>query len=111
MFVRLLKGAFLAISFFGSAGLLPAPQVPAHDFAIRNDGATRISFEYRKDDEWKPVTLEAGKDTTLSGDRVRVATTREDGATITVEMPVEVRKKYRLTWNAGSRMWDLGRVS
>jgi hypothetical protein len=109
---RFLKIALLTISLFGAATSLPAPQVPALDIAVRNDATTPVTFEFRDENgDWKKITLEAGKDATLSGDRLRVTSSREDGATITVELPVELRKKYRVNWNNGARFWDFTRVA
>jgi len=55
--------------------------------------------------------LQGGKDVTLTGDRIRVATKRdEDGAMITVDLPVQAGKKYRLIRNPQSGIWDFSRT-
>ncbi|HZU24699.1 MAG TPA: hypothetical protein VFA04_04205 [Bryobacteraceae bacterium] len=74
--------------------------------SVRNDAAAAISIEYRRDNQWQQIRLEPGTDATIGGDRIRVATTRRDNAVITVELPVQPGKKYRLVWNGAAAMWD-----
>jgi hypothetical protein len=51
------------------------------------------------------------EDTQLTGDRIRVATTRDDKAIITVDLPIEGGKKYPLFWNAKTSMCDFSSAS
>ena len=73
---------------------------------IRNDATTPVTIEYRSNSEWQQLKVDAGKDTSITGDRIRVATTREDKAIVTVDLPISPGKKYRLLWNAQAGMWD-----
>lgn len=81
-------------------------QVPATFVVVRNDAADAVTIEFRANDKWQPVELKAKAETNLKCDRLRVSTTRSDSAVISVEMPVELGKKYRLAWNDTSGMWD-----
>jgi hypothetical protein len=78
---------------------------------VRNDATTPVTIEYKTNNEWKQLSLEPGADTTIAGDRIRVATTRDDKAIVTVDMPLQAGKKYRLVWNAQSSIWDFSTVS
>jgi len=73
---------------------------------ILNDSTESMTIEYRSDSEWRQLKLEPGKDATVQGDRIRVAKTCEDKAVITVDLPIQAGKKYRLAWNARSSIWD-----
>jgi hypothetical protein len=74
---------------------------------VLNDSSESMTVEYHKDNAWLPLKLDPGKDGTATGDRIRVATLRQDKAVITVDMPVQAGKKYRLAWNTTAAMWDL----
>jgi hypothetical protein len=74
---------------------------------VLNDSSQSMTIEFHSDNDWQKLKLDPGKDGTITGDRVRVATQRQDKALITVDMPVEPGKKYRLAWNATASMWDL----
>ena len=73
---------------------------------VLNDSANAMTIEVHKNGEWQQLKIEAAKDANITGDRVRVATTRDDKATITVDLPVQGGKKYRLSWNSRAAMWD-----
>jgi hypothetical protein len=77
---------------------------------VRNDSTSAVAIEFRSNSQWQPVTLEPGKDATIAGDRIRVATTRQDKAIITVDLPISAGKKYRLVFNAQLSMWDFSAV-
>ena len=68
-------------------------------------------IEYRANDNWQKVELKPGQDFPLKCDRIRISTNRSDNATITVEMPVQLGKKYRLLWNDASGIWDFASAS
>ena len=78
---------------------------------IRNDSTNPAVIEYRSNNQWQQLKLEPGKDGNVTGDRVRVATTRDDKAIVTVDLPVQAGKKYRLIWNTQSGMWDFSPAS
>lgn len=80
-------------------------------FVVRNDATAPVTIEHRSNNQWQQVKLEPGKDASIPGDRIRVATTREDGAILTVDLPVQAGKKYRLLWNAQSSIWDFSPAS
>jgi len=89
------------------------PQVPTNGTSVvRNDATTSVTIEYRNKDnkEWRQLKLETAKDTMLAGDRIRVATTRDDKAVVTVDLPILPGKKYRLVWNAQAGIWDFSSV-
>jgi hypothetical protein len=96
--------AFLAITCTTLPGR--PQQAPKVLSIIRNDSTSQVTFEYRSGNEWKKVTIDAQKDTSIAGDRVRIGTDRQDKATITVELPIEGGKKYLLFWNDPPGMWD-----
>jgi hypothetical protein len=81
-------------------------QVPLTFIVIRNDANTSMTIEFRANDRWQQAQLRAGADTNLKCDRVRVATMRSDNAVITVDLPVQMGKKYRLVWNDAAAIWD-----
>jgi hypothetical protein len=89
-----------------------AQQPPKSDRAgnpvsiVRNDTTNAATIEFRTNNDWRQLKLEAGKDATVAGDRIRVATTREDKATITVDLPIQAGKKYQLIWNTQANIWD-----
>jgi len=91
----------------------PAQMPPKHDRSgeavavVLNDSSDSMTIEYHSNNEWLQLKLDPGKDGTVTGDRVRVATMRPDKAIISVDMPVEAGKKYRLAWNSSAAMWDL----
>jgi hypothetical protein len=74
---------------------------------VLNDSSSTMTIEYRTNSDWKQLTLEAGKDATVAGDRVRVSTLRGDKAMITVDLPIQAGQKYRLAWNARTGIWDI----
>ena len=94
-----------------------ARQVPKADRSgnpisiVRNDATGPVTIEFRNNNAWQQVKLEPGADGTITGDRVRVATTREDKAVVTVDLPVEAGKKYRVIWNAQVSIWDFSPAS
>ena len=94
-----------------SAGSASPQQVPNRFVVVRNDSTAELTIEFRDGDTWQKIALKAGKDTTLTSDRVRVSTTRNDDAVITVEMPVKAGGKYRLAWNDAAGMWDFSASS
>src|SRR6476619_2329637 len=88
--------AFLAIT---CTTLPTRPQQPPKTLSIiRNDSTSQVTFEYHTGNEWKKVTIDSQKDTSIAADRVRIGTDRQDKATITVELPIEGGKKYLLFW-------------
>jgi len=82
------------------------PQAPKALAIIRNDSTSQVTFEYHTGGEWKKVTLDSQKDTSIAGDRVRIGTDRQDKATMTVDLPIEGGKKYLVFWNDPPGMWD-----
>jgi hypothetical protein len=78
---------------------------------IRNDATSTVTVEFHIGGEWKQIPIDAQKDTQITGDRIRVATTRDDKAIITVDLPIEGGKKYRLFWNDKTSMWDFSSAS
>jgi hypothetical protein len=78
---------------------------------IRNDATSKVTVECHMGDEWKQISIDAQKDTSITGDRIRVATTRDDKAVITVDLPIDGGKKYRLFWNEKTSMWDFSSAS
>lgn len=74
---------------------------------VLNDSSSSMTVEYRANGDWKQLKLDAGKDATVAGDRLRVSTLRDDKAMITVDLPIQAGQKYRLAWNAHTSMWDL----
>jgi hypothetical protein len=73
---------------------------------VLNGSTDDVTIEYHSGTEWLQLKLPAGKDATVSGDRIRVSTTREDKAIITVDLPVQAGKKYQVAWNTRLSMWD-----
>jgi len=74
---------------------------------IRNDADSAITIEIQLNQQWTPVTIDANKDANVSGDHIRIATTRDDGAVITLVLAIGAGKKYRVFWNAQASMWDI----
>ena len=89
-----------------------AQQPPKSDRAgnpvsiVYNDTTTSATIEFKTNNDWQQLKLDAGKDATVAGDRIRVATTREDKAVITVDLPIQAGKKYHLIWNTQANIWD-----
>ena len=105
----------LGILFLVILTLQPIPtwgqpqQPPKSASIVRNDADVAITIEHRVKSEWVSVKLEAHADAQVSGDRLRVATTRADSALVSVELPIEGGKKYRVFFNAQANIWDLKR--
>lgn len=74
---------------------------------VRNDSGAAITIETQINHQWQAVRIDGDKDANISGDRIRVATTRADGAMVSVDLPIEAGKKYRLFWNDQAHMWDV----
>jgi hypothetical protein len=91
----------------GAANCAFAQEAPAAYSIVRNDSTSRVTIEYRSRDNWQQVQIDSQKDANITGDQIRVSTNREDHATITVTLPIQSGKKYRLFWNTQSSMWDL----
>ena len=91
---------------------IDAQQPPKSDRAgnpvsiVRNDTTNAATIEFRTNNDWQQLKIEPGKDATVAGDRIRVATTREDKAIITVDLPIQAGKKYQLIWNTQANIWD-----
>ena len=83
-----------------------AQQAPKKLSIIRNDSAGPVTFEYKNGGEWTMVKVDAQKDVSITGERVRIGTDRQDKATITVDLPIEGGKKYLVFWNDPPGMWD-----
>jgi hypothetical protein len=77
---------------------------------VRSDATAPVTIEYRSSSEWQQVKLDPGKDATITADHIRVATTREDRAVVTVDLPTQAGKKYRLFWNPQTSIWDFSPV-
>jgi hypothetical protein len=78
---------------------------------IRSEASAPVSLEYRRGRQWQQIQLEPGKAAIIPGDRMRVATRRADGAVLTVDLPIEAGKRYKLIWNSQANMWDFSPVS
>jgi hypothetical protein len=101
-----LRSTLLCLSLF-TALTIPAQQAPHAVSIVRNDSTTDLTIEYLVKGTWNSVKLEHGKDTPLpAAEHIRVATVRDDKATITVDLPVAPAGKYRLLWNTQAGMWD-----
>jgi hypothetical protein len=74
---------------------------------IKNDSSAPIKIEVRVNGQWEAVTIDPGKDTTIPGDHLRVATNRPDSAVVSIDLPLQAGRKYRVFWNAQADMWDL----
>ncbi len=101
--------AMAALCTIGAGLADPAsPQMaPAVYSIVRNDSTSQVTIEFRSSDKWQQIQIDAQKDADITGDQIRVTTTREDEATITVTLPIVGGKKYRLFWNTQASMWDL----
>jgi hypothetical protein len=114
---RYFTAKIFLMSLLLGATVIEAQMAPKSDHTgktvsmIRSDASTPVSIEYRSENQWQQMRLEPGKDATVPGDRIRVATRREDQAIITVDLPIEGGKKYRLIWNAQASMWDFSPAS
>ena len=104
----------VVVSFFMFAN---AQQAPKSNHSgnpvsiIRNDSTGAVAIECHTEGQWQQVKLDAGSDATISGDRVRVSTTRQDNAIVTVDLPIQAGKKYRLIWNTQAGIWDFSQTS
>ena len=103
---RLARSVALIALTIGCAGFSYQQQAPKVLSIIRNDTDSKVSFECRSEGVWQKVTLNPKQDTSVTGDRVRIGTDRQDKATVTVELPIEGGKKYLLFWNDPPGMWD-----
>ncbi|HET8548902.1 MAG TPA: hypothetical protein VFL57_12890 [Bryobacteraceae bacterium] len=107
------KAYAVLVLFFAIATSGAQPQQPPKSTRtgspvsiVRSDASSPVTIEYRANNQWQQLRLEPGKDANVAGDRIRVATTREDKAIVTVDLPVEAGKKYRLLWNTQTGIWD-----
>jgi hypothetical protein len=114
---RFLQIGLIAVASLVIMGQQRIQQVPEFDrnggptSVVLNDSSQTMTIEFLAfGQSWLPLNLDAGKDENIHSNRVRVATPRDDKATITVELPIEAGKKYRLFWNAKSGMWDFSPV-
>ena len=102
--------ALVALLFTAAvaAGQMPPKKTSGGDSVaiVLNDSANAMTIEVQNKGEWSQVKIDPGKDATVAGDRVRVATTRDDKAIITVDLPVQAGNKYRLAWSSKAGMWD-----
>jgi hypothetical protein len=86
---------------------MPKPESAGKPIStVRSEATTPVTIEYRREHQWQQIELEPGKAAIVPGDRIRVATKREDGAILTVDLPLEAGKRYRLIWNTQANMWD-----
>lgn len=74
---------------------------------VRNDANSALTIETRVSGQWQALKIDAGKDATIPGDHIRVATTRPDGAVISIDVPVKAGEEYRIFWNVQASMWDI----
>jgi hypothetical protein len=79
-------------------------------FIVRNDASTATTIEYRTNNQWQAIKLDSGMDASISGDHIRVSTAREDGAMVTIDLPTQAGKKYRLFWNTQTSTWDFSKA-
>jgi hypothetical protein len=100
--------AFLLFTALVATSQMPPKKTSAGDSVaiVLNDSANPMTIEVQNKGEWLKVTIDPGKDASVAGDRVRVATLRDDKAIITVDLPVPAGSKYRVAWNAKAGMWD-----
>jgi hypothetical protein len=105
--------AFLiAFQAFAFAYQQPQPPPPKSNrdgnplSIVRNDATAPITIESRINGQWQPLRIDPGKDAAIPGDHIRVATTRPDSALVTIDLPVQAGKKYRVYWNAQASLWD-----
>ena len=107
--IRFMVGVLVATLSIRTVG---SPQMaPKTMSIIRNDSTSAVTIECHSGDEWKQAPIDPQKDIQLNGDRIRVATTRPDKAVITIDLPIEGGKKYRLFWNDKTGMWDFSSAS
>lgn len=102
----LIWGTAVLITVMSTGRLGVAQQAPKALSIVHNDSTGKLTFEYRNSDGWQKADVEAKQDANIRGDSVRIATSRQDKATITVELPIEGGKKYVLFWNDPPGMWD-----
>jgi hypothetical protein len=103
-----LLGLFLCLSAL-SLQTQTAPNNDRHGESasiIRNDASSSITIEMQVDGKWQAISIDPNQDANISGQHVRVATTRQDGAVISIDLPLKAGKKYRVFWNDQTRMWD-----
>jgi len=74
---------------------------------IRNDASAAVTIETRVNGQWQALKIDPGKDANISGDHIRLATTRSDGALVSIDFPIQAGKKYRIFWNEQAHMWDI----
>ena len=99
----------LVIGAISASDGLAVPQMPPKALSIvRDDSNSAISIEYLSGGNWQKQPIEANKDIALQAERLRVSTTRNDNAILTVDLPIDGGKKYRVFWNSQASMWDLG---
>jgi hypothetical protein len=93
----------------GGAVAVSVSQMPPENSSfVKNDSTATISFETQSGGVWTQQSLEPAKDMKIKADRIRVSTTRDDKALLTVDLPIQIGKKYRVFWNGQTSMWDLG---
>jgi hypothetical protein len=102
--VRFALGTLAVV--LGITGLSSQQMAPKALSLIRNDSTSAVTIECLNGDDWQKVPLDPQKEAQLTGDRIRVATTRQDNAIITIDLPIAGGKKYRLFWNTKTSMWD-----
>jgi hypothetical protein len=74
---------------------------------VRNDSGAPMTIESRVNGQWAQLTIAQHADATIPGDHIRVATSRSDSAVVSVDLPVQSGKKYRMFWNANANIWDI----
>jgi hypothetical protein len=74
---------------------------------VRNDASTAVTIETRVNGQWQALKIDPSKDASIPGDHIRIATTRADGAVVSIDFPIEAGKKYRVFWNEQAHMWDI----
>ena len=111
------RPGLIVVSLLSMAVAVRSQQAPKLDrtgnsvSTVLNDSTETVTIEYHSSTEWLPIKLQSGKDTKVAADRIRVTTTREDKAIISVDLPVQAGKKYRLFWNAQLSIWDFSPAS
>jgi hypothetical protein len=96
----------------GLPGFAGPQQVPQSlGLIVRNDTTTAVTIEYHSAGDWKSISLAARGESLIAGDRIRVATTRDDKATVTIDLPIQPGGKYRLVWNKDCGLWDFSNAS
>lgn len=95
-------------------------QVPWSKSIIHNSTEAAVIVEYQAatplyvvnqdNDQWRQISLGPDKESEIVAARLRVATTRADGAMIIVELPIVSGKKYEVIRNDTCGCWDFRRV-